>query len=112
MRLIMCERQGLEEPEVTLAYSEMTTGVQRVADYVKNVDQTILCKKDNEEYGVFINDIFRCIDGYSSVRKYFFKVHFFSFQNTLPIRQILFWNLHRHILIYVLIKPFIIIHQR
>ena len=28
------------------------------ADYVKNVDQTILCKKDNEEYGVFINDIF------------------------------------------------------
>ncbi len=58
MRLIMFERQGLEEPEVTLVYSEMTTGVQRVADYVKNVDQTILCKKDNEEYGVFINDIF------------------------------------------------------
>ena len=58
MRLILCERQGLAEPEVTVAYREMTTSVQRVSDYVRYVDQTILCKKDNEECGVLINDIF------------------------------------------------------
>ena len=58
MRLILCERQDLEEPEVTVAYRELTTSVQRVSDYVRYVDQTILCKKDNEECGVLINDIF------------------------------------------------------
>lgn len=58
MRLIMCERQELEAPEVTIAYREMTESVKRVSDYVRCVDQTILCKKDNEEYGIFINDIF------------------------------------------------------
>lgn len=58
MRLIMCEQQDLKEPEVTIAYSEMTDGVKRVSDYIRYVDQTILCKKDNEEYDILINDIF------------------------------------------------------
>ena len=58
MRLIMCERQDLEIPEVTIAYREMTTSVQRVSEYVQNVERTILCKKDNEEYNICINDIF------------------------------------------------------
>lgn len=58
MRLIMCERQDLETPEVTIAYREMTTSVQRVSEYVRNVERTIFCKKDNEEYSIFINDIF------------------------------------------------------
>ena len=58
MRLIMCEQQNLEEPEVTVAYREMTKSVKSVADYVQYVDQTILCKKENEECGVLINDIF------------------------------------------------------
>ena len=58
MRLIMCERQDLETPEVTIAYREITPSVQRVSEYVRNVERTILCKKDNEEYGIFINDIF------------------------------------------------------
>ena len=39
MRLIMCERQDLEEPEVTIAYREMTESVKRVSDYVMYVDQ-------------------------------------------------------------------------
>ena len=58
MRLLLCERQDLEEPEVTIAYHEMTESVKRVSDYVRYVDQTILCKKDNEEIAVLINDIF------------------------------------------------------
>ena len=58
MRLIMCERQDLETPEVTIAYREMTTSVQRVSEYVRNVERTIFCKKDNEEYSISINDIF------------------------------------------------------
>lgn len=58
MRLIMCERQDLETPEVTIAYREITPSVQRVSEYVRNVERTILCKKDNEEYGILINDIF------------------------------------------------------
>ena len=58
MRLLLCERQDLEEPEVTIAYREMTESVKRVSDYVRYVDQTILCKKDNEEIAVLINDIF------------------------------------------------------
>ena len=58
MRLIMSERQDLEQPEVTIAYCEMTESVKRVSDFVRYVDRTILCKKDNEECGVLINDIF------------------------------------------------------
>ena len=58
MRLIMCERQDLETPEVIIAYREITTSVQRVSEYVRNVERTILCKKDNEEYSILINDIF------------------------------------------------------
>lgn len=58
MRLILCERQNLEEPEVTVAYREMTKNVKRVADYVRCVDRTLLCKKDNEEHSILINDIF------------------------------------------------------
>lgn len=58
MRLILCEQQNLEEPEVTIAYREMTKSVKRVADYVRYVDQTLLCKKENEEFGILINDIF------------------------------------------------------
>ena len=64
MRLIMCERQDLETPEVTIAYREITPSVQRVSEYVRNVERTILCKKDNEEYGIFINDIFYAIEYY------------------------------------------------
>lgn len=58
MRLIMCERKNLEEPEVTIAYHEMTESVKMVTNYVRYVDQTILCKKDNEEYSILINNIF------------------------------------------------------
>ena len=58
MRLVMCKRQDMEEPEVTIAYSEMTENVKRVSDYVRYVDKTILCKNDNEECVVYINDIF------------------------------------------------------
>ena len=58
MRLIMNRRADLEEPEVTLAYREMTEGVKRVSDFVKSLDRTILCKKENEEYEVAVSDIF------------------------------------------------------
>ena len=58
MRLIMCERQDLEKPEVTIAYREMTDSVKRVSDFVRYVDQTILCRKDNEEYAIPVSDIY------------------------------------------------------
>lgn len=58
MRLIMCERQDLDKPEVTIAYREMTESVKRVSDFVRYVDQTILCRKDNEEYAVPVSDIY------------------------------------------------------
>lgn len=58
MRLIMCERKDLENPEVTIAYSEMTASVKRVSDFVRSVDQTILCRKDNEEYAIPVNNIY------------------------------------------------------
>ena len=58
MRLIMCERQDLDKPEVTIAYREMTKSVKRVSDFVRYVDQTILCRKDNEEYAVPVSDIY------------------------------------------------------
>lgn len=58
MRLIMREQQDLTEPEVTIAYREMSQGVKRVADYVRYADQMILCKKENEERSIFVNEIF------------------------------------------------------
>lgn len=58
MRLILNERPEMEKPEVTIAYSEMTASVKRVADFVRSVEQTILCKKDEEECSVPIGDIY------------------------------------------------------
>jgi len=58
MRLILNERPEMEKPEVTIAYSEMTASVKRVADFVRSVEQTILCKKDEEECSVPVGDIF------------------------------------------------------
>lgn len=58
MRLILCERQELENPEVTIAYREMTASVTRVAEFVRSVDQTVLCKKESEEVAVLVSDIF------------------------------------------------------
>jgi len=58
MRLIMSERQDLEHPEVTIAYRELTASVKRVSDFVRSVDQTILCRKDNEEYTIPVSDIY------------------------------------------------------
>ena len=58
MRLVLCERQELENPEVTIAYREMTANVTRVAEFVRSVDQTVLCKKESEEVAVPVSDIF------------------------------------------------------
>ena len=58
MRLILNERPEMEKPEVTIAYSEMTASVKRVADFVRSVEQTVLCKKDEEECSVPVGDIF------------------------------------------------------
>lgn len=58
MRLIMCERQDIENPEVTVAYREMTESVRRVSDFVRSVDQTIFCRRDNEEYTIPMSDIY------------------------------------------------------
>ncbi len=58
MRLIMCEQQELEEPEVTIAYREMTTSVKRVSDFVRSVEQTILCRRGNEEFAISVSDIY------------------------------------------------------
>lgn len=58
MRLILNERPEMEKPEVTIAYSEMTANVKRVADFVRSVEQTILCKKDEEECSVPVGDIY------------------------------------------------------
>lgn len=58
MRLIMSKRQDLEQPEVTIAYCEMTESVKRVSDFVRYVDQTILGRKDNEEYAIPVSDIY------------------------------------------------------
>lgn len=58
MRLIMNERQDIEHPEVTIAYREMSASVKRVSDFVRSVDQTILCRKDNEEYAIPMTDIY------------------------------------------------------
>ena len=58
MRLIMCERHDLEKPEVTIAYREMNESVKRVSDFVRYVDQIILCRKNNEEYVIPVSDIY------------------------------------------------------
>ncbi len=58
MRLILSERPEMENPEVTIAYSEMTASVKRVADFVRSVERTILCKKEEEECSVPVGDIF------------------------------------------------------
>lgn len=58
MRLILNERPEMEKPEVTIAYSEMTANVKRVADFVRSVEQTVLCKKDEEECSVPVGDIY------------------------------------------------------
>lgn len=57
MRLILNERPEMEKPEVTIAYSEMTASVKRVADFVRSVEQTVLCKKEEEECSVPVGDI-------------------------------------------------------
>ena len=58
MRLIICEREDLKEPEVTIAYRKMTASVKRVSDFVRAVDQTILCKKNDENYSISACDIY------------------------------------------------------
>lgn len=58
MRLIMNERQDIAEPEVTIAYREMTPSIKRVSEFVCSVDATILCKKENEEYAISLCDIY------------------------------------------------------
>lgn len=58
MRLIMKERQDLKNPEVTIEYRELTENVKRVSDFVRSVDQTISCKKDDEEYSLSVSDIY------------------------------------------------------
>ena len=58
MRLIICEREDLKEPEVTIDYREMTASVNRVSDFVRAVDQTILCKKNDENYSISACDIY------------------------------------------------------
>ena len=58
MRLIMCEQQDLESPEVKISYQEMTEEVKRVAGFVRSVSQTICCKKDNEKYVIPVSDIY------------------------------------------------------
>jgi len=58
MRLVMNERQDIVEPEVTISYREIYERIKRIADFVRSVDETILCRKENEEYAVSLCDIF------------------------------------------------------
>ena len=58
MRLIMRERQDLSNPEVTIEYRELTENVKRVSDFVRSVDQSITCRKNDEEFSIAVNDIF------------------------------------------------------
>lgn len=58
MRLILCERQELEQPEVTVAYREMTEEVKRVSEFVRCVDRTILCRKETVEYTIPVSEIY------------------------------------------------------
>ncbi|MBE5856577.1 MAG: LytTR family transcriptional regulator [Lachnospiraceae bacterium] len=58
MRLIMRERQDLSNPEVTIEYRDLTENVKRVSDFVRSVDQSITCRKNDEEFSIPVNDIF------------------------------------------------------
>ena len=58
MRLIMRERQDLSNPEVTIEYRDLTENVKRVSDFVRSVDQSITCIKNDEEFSIPVNDIF------------------------------------------------------
>ena len=58
MRLIMKERQDLEHPEVTIEYRELTENVKRVSDFVRSVDQSIICRKNDEDFSIPASDIF------------------------------------------------------
>lgn len=58
MRLIMRERQDLSNPEVTIEYRDLTENVKRVSDFVRSVDQSITCRKNDEEFSIHVNDIF------------------------------------------------------
>ena len=58
MRLIMRERQDLSNPEVTIEYRDLTENVKRVSDFVRSVDQSITCRKNDEEFSISVNDIF------------------------------------------------------
>ena len=58
MRLIMRERQDLSNPEVTIEYRDLTENVKRVSDFVRSVDQSINCRKNDEEFSIPVNDIF------------------------------------------------------
>ena len=58
MRLILRERQDLENPEVIIEYRELTDGVKRVAAFVRSVDQSISCKREGEEFSIPLSDVF------------------------------------------------------
>lgn len=58
MQLRIYKQKELKEPEVTIACREITASVKRVSDFVRAVDQTILCKKDDETYSILACDIY------------------------------------------------------
>ena len=58
MRLILRERQDLEHPEVIIEYRELTDGVKRVSAFVRSVDQSISCKREDEEFSIPLSDVF------------------------------------------------------
>lgn len=58
MRLILRKRQDLEHPEVIIEYRELTDGVKRVSAFVRSVDQSISCKREDEEFSIPLSDVF------------------------------------------------------
>ena len=58
MRLILRERQDLEHPEVIIEYRELTDGVKRVSAFVRSVDQSISCKREDKEFSIPLSDVF------------------------------------------------------
>ena len=54
----MCENQEINTPEVIISYCEMTNAVKRVADFVRSVDKTVLCKNEQGECLVYANEIY------------------------------------------------------
>ena len=58
MQLNIHKHQDIKNPEVTITYCEMTPNVKRVINFVRSVDQTVLCRKENEVYTVSVLDIF------------------------------------------------------